>query len=230
MSAGHYCFIEECCRQTISQSAEQGKEMVTMRRRIAVTLGLVACAMFIGANAADAILITFTENSWTYDAPPPNTQNTSLTSDEFVAQGILIQDVYQYADDRDVWNTLDPVGLAPSTTDTPGVIAFVVPTNAVTVEWWFQSFDERTIHVEAYNSSGDLLDEFEYGGEGPINGTDTLTGFEIAEIRFFDHTVGAFPGISSIDFEPVPEPATILMLGCLGAGLAGATKLRRKKK
>lgn len=204
--------------------------MVTMRRRIAVALGLVACAMFLGVNAADAILITFTENSWTYDTPPPNTQNTSLTSDEFLAQGILIQDVYQYADDRDPWNTLDPVGLAPSTSDAPGVIEFVVPTNAVTVEWWFQSFTTRTINVEAYNSSGVLLDSFSYGGSGPVNGSDTLTGLMITEIRFFDHSVGAFPGISSIDFEPVPEPATILMLGCLGAGLAGVRKLRRKKK
>jgi hypothetical protein len=204
--------------------------MVTMTRRIAVALGLVACAMFLAVNAAEAILITFTENSWTYNAPPPNTQNTSLTPDEFLAQGIMVSDVYQYADDRDPWNTLDPVGLAPSTSDTPGVIEFVVPTNAVTVEWWFQSFNERTVNVEAYNSSGDLLDSFSYGGSGPVNGTDTLTGFEIAEIRFFDHTVGAFPGISSIDFEPVPEPATMLMLGGLGAGLAGATKLRGRKK
>jgi hypothetical protein len=99
----------------------------------------------------------------------------------------------------------------------------------VTVEWWFQSFTERTINVEAYNSSGDLLDSFSYGGSGPVSGTDTLTGLEISEIRFFDGTEGAFPGISSIDFEPVPEPATMLMLGGLGAGLAAFKKLRRKK-
>jgi hypothetical protein len=201
-----------------------------MIRRAALAVLILVFAMSLGLNRADALLITFTENGWSYPGPPPNTQNTSLTADEFLAQGILIQDVYQYADDRDPWDTLDPVGLAPSTSGAPGVIEFVVPTGAVTVEWWFQSFTTRTIHVEAYNSSGVLLDSFSYGGSGPVNGSDTLIGGMITEIWFFDHTVGAFPGISSIDFEPIPEPATMLMLGGLGAGLAGAKKLRRKKK
>ena len=31
------------------------------------------------------------------------------------------------------------------------------------------------------------------------------------------------------DFEPVPEPISMVMLGCLGAGMLGARKLRRKE-
>jgi len=199
-----------------------------MTRRIVVVLGLVACATFVGVNAAEAILINFTENGWT---GTPNAQNFSVTPNDFLAQGITVSGVYQYADDRDPWDTYDQVGLAPSGGSTPGVIEFIVPTNAVTVEWWFQSSLERTINIVAYNAAGGVVQNFSSTPAADIDShSTTLTGSMITEIRFFDGAPGAFPGVSSIDFEPIPEPATMLMLGCLGAGLAGATKLRRKKE
>ena len=228
LSAGHYCLIGGCRKPTMRQNAQRGEEMVMMKRRIAVVLGLVACAMFLGVNAAEAILINFTENGWVYGTPPPNSQNTSLASNDFQAQGIMVSGVYQYADDRDPWDTVDPVGLAPLSSSAPGVIEFIVPTNAVTVEWWFESSLARTINIVAYNAGG-VVESFSSGPAEMDSGSVTLTGSMITQIQFFDGAPGAFPGVSSIEFEPVPEPATMLMLGCLGAGLAGATKLRRKK-
>jgi len=35
--------------------------------------------------------------------------------------------------------------------------------------------------------------------------------------------------MDNFTYTPIPEPTTMLMLGCLGAGLAGARKLGRKK-
>ena len=38
-----------------------------------------------------------------------------------------------------------------------------------------------------------------------------------------------FFAVDDMRYTPIPEPATMLMLGGLGAGLASARKLRRKK-
>ena len=40
---------------------------------------------------------------------------------------------------------------------------------------------------------------------------------------------GLIEVVDDIDFTPIPEPTTMLMLGGLSAGLAGARKLRKKK-
>jgi hypothetical protein len=100
-------------------------------------LGFMACiamgALFLGAQAADAILITFAENDWVFSGP--RDQNLSLASDEFAFEGILLDDVYQYVDDRDVFD--EQIGIAPDR-GSIGTIDFIVPTNAVTVDWWFE--------------------------------------------------------------------------------------------
>ena len=44
-----------------------------------------------------------------------------------------------------------------------------------------------------------------------------------------DPNVGLIEIVDNINFTPIPEPTTMLMLGGLSAGLAGARKLRRKK-
>jgi hypothetical protein len=192
-------------------------------------LGFMACiamgALFLGAQAADAILITFAENDWVFSGP--RDQNLSLASDEFAFEGILLDDVYQYVDDRDVFD--EQIGIAPDR-GSIGTIDFIVPTNAVTVDWWFEIVSivgGDAVLVEAYDSSGTLLDSFSYTGSG--SGTDTLNGYLISRLEFYNPSGYEFPAISAVEFEPIPEPATMFILGGLCAGVAGATRLRRRK-
>ena len=201
-----------------------------MTKRLTFAACAVAFAMLLGATGAEAIIITFTENLAVIPAPPwqdPVQPGPGLPTNEFAAQGILVTDVYQYVDTRDPW---DDVGLATVYDQffvgQVGVIDFIVPTNSLMVDWWINS--SATIYVEAYDTSAILVDSFSYTAPGSLlSGTDTLTGSMISQMRFFDS--GGYPGISTLEFEPIPEPMTMLMLGGLGAGLAGAKKLRRKK-
>jgi hypothetical protein len=59
-----------------------------------------------------------------------------------------------------------------------------------------------------------------------------LSGIVFDSATFYydvNPSLGLIEVVDNIDFEPIPEPATVLMVGCLSAGLAGARKLRRKK-
>ena len=81
--------------------------------------------------------------------------------------------------------------------------------------------------MAAYDSGDALLDSFSYTGSG--SGTDTLDGYWISRIEFYNPSGYQFPAIAALEFEPIPEPATLLMVGGLCAGLAGARRFRRKK-
>ncbi len=192
-------------------------------------VGLVACVvavgLFLAAQSADAILITFAENDWIFSGT--RDQNLSLGYDEFASWGILLGDVYQYVDDRDPF--AENVGIAPNRSGV-GTVEFIVPTNAVTVNWWFEIVSivgGDTIRVEAYDSNDTLLDSFNHVGSS--SGTDTLYGSLISRLEFYNPSGYEFPAISALQFEPIPEPATVLILSGLCAGLAGARKIRRRK-
>jgi len=191
--------------------------------------GIIACvaavALLLAAQPADAILITFAENDWLFSGT--RDQNLSLGYDEFASEGILLADVYQYVDDRDAFD--EQIGIAPNRSSV-GVIDFIVPTNSVTVEWWFEIVSivgGDTIWVGAYDASDTLLDSFSYTGSA--SGTDTLDGYLISRIEFYNPSGYEFPAISALEFEPIPEPATMLMIGGVCAGMACATRLRRRK-
>jgi|GEM_PF-2652196 len=192
-------------------------------------VGFIACVaavvLLLAAQSADAILITFAENDWVYSGT--RDQNLSLGSDEFETEGILLGDVYQYIDDRDAFD--EQIGIAPNRSNI-GTIDFIVPTNSVTVDWWFEIVSivgGDAIWVEAYDSSDTLLDSFTYTGSG--SGTDTLDGYLISRLEFYNPSGYEFPAISALQFEPIPEPATMLIVGGLCAGLTGASRLRRRK-
>ena len=190
-----------------------------MTKKLMLAICAVGVAMLLAMTAAEAIVVTFTENGWTYTG---SQWQNPLAGNEFSAQGILLTNAYQYGDFRDPW---DGVGIA-TLSDQVAVIDFIVATNSVAVDWWIDL--GYTIYAEAYDVAGAPVDSFTYtSGGGVLSGTDTLTGPMIAQIHYYD--TGGFPGISTLDFQPVPEPATMLMLGGLGAGLASARKLRRKK-
>ena len=191
--------------------------------------GLAACVgvvvLFLAAQSADAILITFAENDWDFSGT--RDQNLSLGSGEFASEGIVLTDVYQYVDDRDTFD--EQIGIAPDRSSI-GTVDFIVPTNSVTVDWWFEIVPivgGDAISVEAYDSNDTLLDSFSYTGSG--SGTDTLDGYLISRIEFYNPSGYEFPAISALAFEPIPEPATLLILGGLCAGVAGTSRLRRRK-
>lgn len=181
-----------------------------MKRILMLPMLLVGLLIYSNANA---IVIDFTE---VYSDPP--TSSHTLVGDEWAAYGINTADAYWYADTRDPFDTY---GLSNSSTSTPGVISFLSPTDQVTVDW--VTIASNDIYIDAFDSTGALLDSFYYTGSGTSSGTTTLTGAGIASLQF--HDGGGTVGISTLRFN-VPEPATLLLLG---VGLAGLGLVRRKQ-
>ena len=91
--------------------------------------------------------------------------------------------------------------------------------------------------------SGDLYIVYDDGSvvEHEIAGTTnggvqffgfTDAGMSISQIILEERNISSSRDIWGLDdmrYTPIPEPASMLMLGALGAGLAGARKLKRKK-
>jgi hypothetical protein len=213
-------------RQQVAASEKRsGKDEEYMSKKVRFIACLAVVALFLAAQSADAILITFAENDWVYSST--RDQNLSLGPDEFESEGILLTDVYQYIDDRDAFD--EQIGIAPNR-GSVGTVDFIVPTNSVTVDWWFEIVSivgGDAIWVEAYDSGDTLLDSFTYTGSA--SGTDMLDGYLISRIEFYNPSGYEFPAISALQFEPIPEPATVLIVGGLCAGVAGASRLRRRK-
>jgi hypothetical protein len=76
---------------------------------------------------------------------------------------------------------------------------------------WFGAGTNPNLHWTGYLPAGNYQIGFTVSGDTANNGFGSWNG--------------------SYDFEltPVPEPISMVMLGCLGAGMAVARKLRRKK-
>ena len=189
-------------------------------KKLTLAACAVAVAMLLAMTGAEAITITFTENGRNLAVPPAPWQYTPGPA-EF-GPDILVTSVYQYADFGDPFDGVGISALPLGDPGATGIIDFVVPTYAVTVDWW-APYD--TLYVEAYDDGGFLVDSFT--GPSSSSGTDTLDGGLISSIEFHDY--GGSVAISTLTFQPIPEPATMLMLGGLSAGLAGARKLRKKK-
>jgi hypothetical protein len=88
----------------------------------------------------------------------------------------------------------------------------------------FVVYDDGSVHE--YEVTGTTV-----GGAQFFGFTDV--GMSISTVTLELRNVGSngrdWFAVDDMRYTPIPEPATMLMLGGLGAGLAGARKLRRKK-
>jgi hypothetical protein len=192
-----------------------------MNKRI-ILIGIFSIIFLIGAaDAVGATTITFTE---VFSDPPPT--QIFLAGDEWSAYGITTTNAYWYADIRD---TVDNKGIAQ--TVNPGRIDFIIPTNAVTIDW-FTALQSGDIHVEAYDSGNNLVDSFVYNASVTKNGTDTLTGVGISYILFYDGA--GTVGISTLIFTPLPQVPAVTPIGLIAlvsalSAIAAVTIVRKRR-
>ena len=200
-------------------------------KKLATILALAGLVFAGFAGSAQAILIDFESdtvggkaNGWTsVDSPLvhfTDSNGAGLLLANFGAQSF--GQALATADDfDDSWLIMD----------------FDVP--VLELSLWFGNDDP------AFSSAGDeavltaFLGAVQVGQTSVVMNRDDLmnqsigiSGVTFDSATFYYDVVpqqGLVEIVDDIDFTLIPEPTTMLMLGGLGAGLAGARKLRRKK-
>jgi hypothetical protein len=185
-----------------------------------ITICLVYCAVVLLANSTYAV--SFTEVHPWY--PPVSAYNLS---DEYSAYGLSFDHVYWYEDNRDPWDDMGIANGLVGQSYQPGIqgkVDFSAPTteSGITFDWW--TISSSILNMQAYDSDGNLVGSFLSPTGSDRHGTDTISG----PIAYFTFTgsIGGYVQISTLNYTPVPvpEPATICLLGL------GALSLIRRKR
>jgi hypothetical protein len=207
----------------------KGKHMKT-RFLVGFTMAVLVFGM---AGTANATLVTF-------DSSPDAgalASGTNLT-DQYASWGVnfsawedggivdaLVTDAYAQWDGNSWMND------AGNLSNAADVLRIDFDAAANNVSLYLQTYGSLAVTFDVYGA-GDVLLETQSvitGGstyEQVVFASSNITYIEGLQPSEFDDWFWAMDDLS---FDAVPEPASMLMLGCLSAGLAGARRIRRKK-
>jgi hypothetical protein len=182
-------------------------------------LAILMGVMLIIPQAGHATVVEFWEVNL-------NSNTTLAGSTAFASYGLSFGDSTCYiVDSRLIGAGTDDRGIDANGTTNVFSVIFNDLASSVTAYW--VSVGGNDVFATAYDSSNNILDTFSATGLSDITyGTTTFSeSAGIAKISFHDHT--AFIGVGKLDFQTVPLPPTVFLLGSGLLGLAGWRRLRK---